>query len=413
MIRPPKEGPARDDMVPPAAPEAGLSIGPHQVAGMTAAPAWRIERQGTEASLWVTGDWVARETGLRDPATVRQLLAEVGNCTRLTFRTGALGRWDSALVVFVLALRSAAAEPAGGNRIELDEAGLPDAARRLLALAAEDSSLTTETTAPDASLFARIGNRTIAQWDAGVAVADLVGQMVLRSSALSRGRAWSRGQDILQLMRDSGAAALGIVAIVNGMIGGILAFVGAVQLRRFGTQIYVADLVGIATAREMAAVMTAIVIAGRTGGAYAAQIATMQGNEEVDALKALGIPIFDYLVLPRIIALVTMMPLLYLYGCAIGLLGGLVVGVAVLDITPLAYLEETRRAVSHTQFLIGLTKSLAFGALIALASCHIGLRAGRSAADVGRAATSAVVAGIIGVIAVDAVFALCANALRI
>jgi phospholipid/cholesterol/gamma-HCH transport system permease protein len=196
-------------------------------------------------------------------------------------------------------------------------------------------------------------------------------------------------------------------------VGGILAFVGAVQLRRFGAQIFVADLVGIAMAREMAAMMTAIVMAGRTGGAYAAQIATMQGNEEIDALKALGIPVFDYLVLPRIIALVAMMPLLYLYACAVGLLGGLIVGMAVLDLTPAAYLEETRRAVSRVQFAIGLTKSVAFGALIALAGCHIGLRAGRSAADVGHAATSAVVAGVIGVIALDAVFAVCANALGI
>ena len=129
-------------------------------------------------------------------------------------------------------------------------------------------------------------------------------------------------------MREAGAGALGIVAIVNGLVGGILAFVGAVQLRRFGAEIFVADLVGIAMAREMAAMMTAIVMAGRTGGAYAAQIATMQGNEEIDALKAFGIPVFDYLVLPRILALVAMMPLLYLYACAVGLLGGLAVGMA-------------------------------------------------------------------------------------
>jgi phospholipid/cholesterol/gamma-HCH transport system permease protein len=218
---------------------------------------------------------------------------------------------------------------------------------------------------------------------------------------------------VLLLMREAGANALIIVAVCNGLIGGILAFVGAVQLRRFGAQIYVADLVGIAMVREMAAVMTAIVMAGRTGGAYAAQIATMQGNEEIDALRVLGIPVHDYLVLPRVLALVAMMPLLYLYACAIGLLGGLAVGMATLDITPLAYLEETRRAVAGRQFLFGLTKSLAFGALVALAGCHIGLKAGRSAADVGRAATSAVVAGIIGVIALDAVFAVCADALGI
>ncbi|MBX6376455.1 MAG: ABC transporter permease, partial [Acetobacteraceae bacterium] len=227
------------------------------------------------------------------------------------------------------------------------------------------------------------------------------------------GRVRTRAVDVLVLMREAGASALGIVAICNGLIGAILAFVGAVQLRRFGAEIYVADLVGIALVREMAAVMTAIVMAGRTGGAYAANIAAMQGNEEIDALRAFGIPVFDYLVLPRILALVVMMPLLYIYACAVGLLGGLLVGMATLDLTATAYIEETRQAISGTQFALGLTKSVAFGVLVALAGCHIGLKAGRSAADVGRAATSAVVAGIIGVIALDAVFAVCSDALGI
>jgi phospholipid/cholesterol/gamma-HCH transport system permease protein len=212
-------------------------------------------------------------------------------------------------------------------------------------------------------------------------------------------------------MREAGAGALVIVAIINGLVGAILAFVGAVQLRRFGAGIYVADLVGIAVVREMAAVMTAVVMAGRTGGAYAAHLATMQGNEEIDALTALGIPIHDFLVLPRVAALVSMMPLLYLYACAAGLFGGFVVSIALLDLTPAAFWGQIQAAIAGRQFAIGLVKSVAFGALLALAGCRIGLKAGRSAADVGRAATTAVVAGIVGVIALDAVFAVCADAL--
>jgi phospholipid/cholesterol/gamma-HCH transport system permease protein len=240
-----------------------------------------------------------------------------------------------------------------------------------------------------------------------------IGESALRGVAALAGRARTRAIDVLQLMREAGAGALLIVAICNGLIGAIIAFIGAVQFRRFGAGIYVADLVGIAVVRELAAVMTAIVMAGRTGGAYAAHIATMQGNEEIDALKTFGIPPFDFLVLPRVIALVTMMPLLYLYGCAVGLLGGYVVGVATLDVTSSAFLVELEDSVAGRQFAIGLIKSVTFGALVALAGCHIGLRAGRSAAEVGRAATSAVVAGIIGVIALDAVFAVCTNALGI
>jgi phospholipid/cholesterol/gamma-HCH transport system permease protein len=370
-------------------------------------PAWRIERDGATAELQLSGDWIARETGLRDAAAIEGILAEAGSAARLGFATDELGRWDSALIAFVQGIRQAAE-----GRIALDETGLPPAAGRLLTLAGGGAPA--EEAAPASlSPLERVGTRTLARWAGLTAVTALIGDTVLRSLAALHGAVRTRAIDVLLLMREAGASALIIVTIVNGLIGGILAFVGAVQLRRFGAEIFVADLVGIAMVREMAAVMTAIVMAGRTGGAYAAQIATMQGNEEIDALKALGIPVFDYLVLPRIVALVAMMPLLYLYACAVGLAGGLVVGMATLDITPLAYLEETRRAISGTQFGLGLVKSIAFGILVALAGCHIGLRAGRSAADVGRAATSAVVAGIIGVIALDAVFAVCANALGI
>jgi phospholipid/cholesterol/gamma-HCH transport system permease protein len=379
---------------------------------MTAPPEWRMTRAASgDAILSLSGDWVARETGLRDPAAPLQVLREAADASRLCFDTRDLGRWDSALVVFVQALRQAVAEAA--RPITLDEVGLPQAARRLLTLAAETDAGPPPVAEPRPSPLVRLGQATQRLAAASVAVAALVGDTSLRGVAALAGRVSTRAGDVLDLMREAGAGALGIVAIVNGLVGGILAFVGAVQLRRFGAEIFVADLVGIAMVREMAAVMTAIVMAGRTGGAYAAQLATMQGNEEIDALKALGVPVHDYLILPRVLAMVAMMPLLYIYGCAVGLLGGLTVGMITLDLTPAAYIFETRKAISGTQFMIGLTKSVAFGALVALAGCHIGLRAGRSAADVGKAATSAVVAGIIGVIVLDAIFAICANALGI
>ena len=378
-------------------------------------PEWQLRLHGTEAELRVTGDWIGRETGIRDDPTIRRILAEAGGAKCLRIDASSIGSWDSALVVFVLALRQAATCDTGtGLPIELDEAGLPEAARRLLALAAEgESGPPPAVVQPAASLVVRLGQSVIGNWLQAIAVFALVGQTVLRAGAALAGRLRSRGGDVLQLMREAGAGALGIVAIVNGLVGGILAFVGAVQLRRFGAEIYVADLVGVAMVREMAAVMTAIVMAGRTGGAYAAEIATMQGNEEIDALTALGIPVHDYLVMPRIAALVAMMPVLYIYACALGLIGGFAVAWAILDVTPAAYLEETRQAIVGTQFAIGSTKSVVFGAMVALTGCHIGLQAGRSAADVGQAATSAVVAGIIGVIALDAVFAVCTNALGV
>ena len=142
-----------------------------------------------------------------------------------------------------------------------------------------------------------------------------------------------------------------------------------------------------------------------------ADAATMMGNEEIDALRAIGIPVNDYLILPRVLALTAMMPLLYLYGCAVGIFGGFVVAVAMLNLSPEGFIEQTRSSLTGDQIVFGLVKSVAFGALIAIVGCRSGLRAGRSAADVGQAATKAVVVAIVGLIALDAIFAVCANAL--
>ncbi len=375
-------------------------------------PEWRLQRHGEGAELRLTGDWIARDSGVRGSEDVRRILDEAGGLM-LRVEASELGQWDSALIAFLRMLRdsSVSADQTRIGRIEVS--ALPESAQRLLALASAGASQAPDIKAPDASLATRVGEVCLRAWSRTVGVAALVGATVLCGTAAFAGRTRTRAVDVVELIREAGAGALGIVAIVNGLVGAILAFVGAVQLQRFGAGIYVADLVGVAMAREMAAIGTAIVMAGRTGGAYAAHLATMQGNEEIDALNVFGIPIFDFLVLPRITALVTMMPLLYIYGCAVGFLGGAVVSIATLGITPLRFLEELRSAVTATQFAIGFTKSIAFGALVALAGCFIGLRAGRSAADVGHAATAAVVVGIVGVIALDAVFAVCCHALGI
>jgi phospholipid/cholesterol/gamma-HCH transport system permease protein len=374
-------------------------------------PGWRLERKGPAAELRLTGDWIACETGVRSAAEVSRILEEAG-ATTLRLDARDLGQWDSALIAFLKMLHDLAGTGRAGP-VLLDDAGLPDPARRLLALTSASAAEAGLSEAPRPGLTTRLGEAYFDAWSKTVDVVALVGETALRGGVAVAGRARTRGSDVWQLVRDAGAGALVIVAIVNGLVGAILAFVGAVQLQRFGAGIYIANLVGIAVVREMGAMVTAIVMAGRTGGAYAAHLATMQGNEEIDALDALGIPVFDFLVLPRIAALVAMMPLLYLYGSAVGLAGGFAVGIATLDLTPAAFLEQLQGAVDGTQFAIGLTKSVVFGAAVALAGCYIGLTAGRSAAAVGRAATSAVVAGIIAVIAVDAVFAVCANALGI
>jgi phospholipid/cholesterol/gamma-HCH transport system permease protein len=363
----------------------------------------RVDQNGIVIVL--TGDWIA-VSGIRtDEAAISRIVESAG--TRpISFDATGLGRWDSALLIFVSSLRRAAR----ARQVPFNEQGLPEAATRLLALTTEAAP----TTAPGVTgptLVARIGQVTIGVWYETLEVFSLVGDTVLSAGASVRGRVRMRGVDLLTCMRDAGVSALPIVTVVNALTGAIVAFVGAVQLKRFGAGIFVADLVAVAMAREMTALMTAIVMSGRTGGAYAAEIATMVGNEEIDALRTIGIPVHDYLILPRIIALTCMMPLLYIYGFAVGVFGGFAVAVAMLNMSAATFIDETQASLGGGQIVFGLLKSIAFGAMIAIVGCRAGLSAGRTAADVGKAATTAVVIGIVGIIALDAVFAVCANAL--
>jgi phospholipid/cholesterol/gamma-HCH transport system permease protein len=234
--------------------------------------------------------------------------------------------------------------------------------------------------------------------------------------AVSRGlpNHWRfRSKDMARVLADCSARALLIVAVVNFLVGAILAFVGAVQLVKFGAGIFVADLVAIAVSREMAAVITAVVMAGRTGAAFAAELATMQANEEIDALEVLGLNAMDHLVVPRVLALLIVMPLLYVYGCLAGLVGGFSVGASMLSLAPAAYFDRSLDALTFQHLGLGFSKAIAFGILVAIAGCYYGLNAQRNAAGVGHATTRAVVAGIVGVIALDAVFSVCANALGV
>jgi phospholipid/cholesterol/gamma-HCH transport system permease protein len=365
---------------------------------------WRADVEGATALVALSGDWVARTDGL-DFGAAREI---IGPGVRvLRFDTAKLGRWDSGLIAFLAGLREAANK--GG--VTFDEEGLPRPARRLLQLLSTPAAMAPSRLATP--VLDRIGLWAMEIWTESFEVAALVGNILLRGGVAPRGGAAMRASDFVGAMYDAGVAALPIVTIVGLLVGGILAFIGATELSKFGAGLYVANLVAIGMVREMAALMTAIIMAGRTGGAYAAKIAAMEGAEEIDALRAIGIPVFDYLILPKVLALSAMMPILYLYGCLIGVVGGLCVGAATLHVTPLSFFVQARQALSIAEFGLGLAKSLCFGAFIAIVACHVGLRANRSAAAVGAAATTAVVMGIVGVIALDAVFDLCATVVGI
>jgi phospholipid/cholesterol/gamma-HCH transport system permease protein len=261
--------------------------------------------------------------------------------------------------------------------------------------------------------IARLGTTALDLGAGSVSAVAFVGEVASATWQLMRRSARFRIGDLAVVMQECGVQALPIVTLISILVGMILAFVGAVQLTRFGAQIYVADLVAIAVVREMGCIMTGIIMAGRTGSGFAAQLGSMKVTQEIDALTTLGIPSVEFLVLPRIVALCLMMPVLCVYADVLGIVGGAGVGVAMLDLTVVQYVRETVAAITLTSFATGIAKSVVFGALIAIAGCLRGIQCGKSSASVGDAATSAVVTGIVLIIGADGLFAVLFNILGI
>ena len=318
----------------------------------------------------------------------------------LRFDTTRLKRWDSQFLSFILKIHQYCQTQA----IAFEGEGLPEGVRRMLRLATavpERKGARRETVRD--SFLVRAGQAAISAWQSSVETMAFTGEIALGYVRLFTGRARFPWRDFGGLLQNCGSQALPIISLISILVGLILAFVGAVQLRMFGAQIYVANLVGLGMAREMGAMMAAVIMAGRTGAAFAAQLGTMQVNEEIDALVTMGVSPIDYLVLPRTLALVLMMPLLCLYANLMGILGGVIVATGLLELPLKLYLVQTQAAVGLGDFLVGLVKSAVFGVLVAMAGCLRGMQCGRSAMAVGAAATSAVVTAIVHIIVADAV----------
>lgn len=250
------------------------------------------------------------------------------------------------------------------------------------------------------------------QWRGWAQPLGFGGEVLLTLGSMVRHKPLPSMAQWARIASQASVQALPIVWVVNALVGAIMAFVGAVQLQKFGAGLYVADLVGISVCREMAALITAVVMSGRTAAAFAAELATMRAQEEIDALHVLGLNPMRELVVPRVLVLLGMMPLLFFHACMAALLGGLVVATLMLDLNTSVYVQRLMVATSSVHLWMGLSKATVFGAWIAMAGCYAGLNAARSAAGVGDAATRAVVRGIVGVIALDAVFAVVANAMN-
>ncbi len=321
----------------------------------------------------------------------------------------AVSAWDSSLLALLRRLqRLAAAED-----IELQWQGLPDGAARMLQMAATPSTQVQGKPVIAYGPVARLGLRVMAVLTSIGQACTFVGEVVLALARQLHGRGRMRASDFWLALQQCGPGALPIVALIATLVGLILAFVGAAQLEAFGAQLYIANMVAIGMTREMGALMTAVIMAGRTGAAYAAELGSMQANEEIDALKTFGFPPLEFLVLPRVLALLVSMPLLCVFADALGILGGFIIGSGLFDISAALYLTQSMDMLNLTDFFVGIFKSLVFAVLIGLIGCYYGLVSGRNAQAVGQATTGAVVSILVALVVCDALITLICTRLGI
>lgn len=326
---------------------------------------------------------------------------------KVILRADRLENWDSSLALYLRDVRTWTV----ANQAQLALENVPEAAERLAATLAKKRPEPAKAKGlPD--LFTVLGTATFKLWAETKDLAQLVGDCVFSGGRFFRGQAQFRWRDCFYEMQQCGAMALPIVGLISFLVGVTLAYTGSIVVRQYGGDIWIADMVGLAVVREMGPMMAAIVLAGRTGAAYAATLGNMKANEEIDALSTLGVSPIDFLVMPRIMALFIMMPFLAMYSNCLGLLGGMAIAAAPpLNIPPNLYWSETQTIVDLSDINSGLIKAACFGLLIGVAGCLRGLQAERSAAGVGQAATAAVVTGILLIIVADSIAAVVFNIL--
>jgi phospholipid/cholesterol/gamma-HCH transport system permease protein len=344
--------------------------------------------------LVLSGSWCLQD---RLPS-VESVITEFNSdpaLERITFSSQGITQWDSGLLVFLSGLKQGCEQ----RQLSVVPDGLPAGVRKLLDLAASSHKAKDNAKHENKTgLLNLIGNTTLDTIEAIPDALRFLGASLKSVVRLLMGKAQYNSTELFYIIQQVGPKALPIVSLISFLVGLILAYMGALQLERFGAQIYVADLVGIAMVREVGALMTGIIMAGRTGAAYAAELGTMQVNEEIDAYKTLGISPMDYLVMPRLLALTLMIPLLSLYAGLIGIVAGVLISVTVFDLSVYEYYQQTLRALNFTHFAVGMVKGTIYGVLIALAGCLRGIQCGRSAQAVGQATTSAVVTGIVSIV---------------
>jgi phospholipid/cholesterol/gamma-HCH transport system permease protein len=374
---------------------------PSADAEITAPPSLRLEQEKGCLSVFFLGDWTWRAP---QPALAALEQALAKGPKEVFCHAEGVKQWDSSLLALLLRLRRQCEEA----RIPFRAETLPPHLKRLLDNV-PSVKWPAQPALEHAGLFKNAGLRAIGFFGGAYRVLYFTGECTQALANVCRFPKALRWPECRMVMQECGPASLGIVGLISFLTGCILAWQGALQLRQFGAEIYVADLVGVALVREMGPIMVAIVLAGRIGASFAAHLACMEGSEEVDALRTWGFSPVQFLVLPRVVALTCMMPLLVLYADLLGIVGGLVVGAGALGLARSAFLVETWHALHIADLQVGLLKSLVFAAGVAGIGCATGLKAERSADGVGVATTSAVVKSILFIIVVDAIFGACSR----
>lgn len=388
------------------------SLNPFRVKSVgktTAGETLVISREDGALCLHLAGKWVLEAVDRPSPTLVRDEFAKGESLpSAMRFDLTGVTSYDTALITFLLKCHDFCA----ATKTPFDFDSLPEGPRKLLRLATSVSVVEDVMPhVPKLSFLAAVGVRTRDAMEEAMDVFRFLGDCTIAIARFFTGRARFRWSDVWLEMQHCGADALPIVTLIAFLMGLILAYVGAVTLRPYGGLIFIANLVGLAMVREMSSMMTGVVMSGRTGAAFAAQLGTMKVAEEISALRTMGLSPIEYLVLPRMIALFLMFPLLTLYTNFIGMFGGLVVGMS-MGLSSSQFIHQLTSAVDLTNFSVGMIKSLVFGLIVAATGCHRGMQCGNSSAAVGLATTRAVVSGIVCMVVADAIFAVIFNTLK-
>jgi phospholipid/cholesterol/gamma-HCH transport system permease protein len=346
----------------------------------------------------LSGDWQISANPLSE-SVVSAELASHPDIHQINFNVAQGLKWDSELIAFLLKLIKECEQ----KKINVAREGLPEGAQKLLGLALKVHEKNTLPKKTRESFLEGIGTKVIQiEKSFGVSL-DFLGDIAVSIGRLLEGKAFFRWDDFMLLVKRCGVDTLLLVSLISLLVGMILAFVGSIQLKMLGAQVFIADIVGISMVRVLSAVMTGIIVSGRIGASYAAELGMMQANEEIDAFKTLGVSPVEFLVLPRVLALVLMMPVLTIYADFMGVLGGFLISMVMLHLNPVEYLNHTQAAVKLSYVWIGLIHSFVFGVIIAVAGCLRGMECQRNAAGVGQATTSAVVTAITGIVLATAI----------